>query len=394
MLRTLTSLSRSSIPGGWNSLFQPVLEVPSIAKSYTGNEELLAMLGSEPPEGFYDQLLTDRDYCTVAGETVPIRQAIVEEIAAHEGETELTLERPDGTAHPLTGDEPIPSREELCEELLAAQRAFDGEPVRTLRKQFDVPLGPLYYTDRTAHFVVPDNIFETPGESGVGNVPEQFQSVAIRAAHLAEGFRVASALPYSWFEDLGWIVPRSAYMHKLKLDTASPDGDSGETANTQETTDEADEGYELSATPGSCFIVNVPSVFPARAFGAAGEFSTKRAADAIAQTEQYLEQTLLTRRMAQLEALERGCEIAEREVDPNVVAQLTFDISKSGLASLRSQRRRRREEAFETVRLLSDSSAFDLVMDEHAETVDELGQLARLGTKYRQEVLDKPPGFY
>jgi len=352
------------------------------------------MLGSEPPEGFYDQLLTDRDYCTVAGETIPIRQAVVEEIAAHEGETELTLERPDGTAHPLTGDEPIPAREELREELLVAQRAFDREPVRTLRSQFDVPLGPLYYTDRTAHFVVPDDISEAPGESGVGNVPKQFQSVGVRAAHLAEGFRVASALPYSWFEDLGWIVPRSAYMHKLKLDTASPDDDSGETANTQEKTDEADEGYELSATPESCFIVNVPSVFPARAFGATAEFSTKRAADAIAQTEQYLEQTLLTRRMAQLEALERECEIAERKVDPDVVAQSAFDISESGLASLRSQRRRRREEAFETVRLLSNSPAFDLVMDEHAETVDELGQLARLGTKYREEVLDKPPGFY
>ena len=53
-----------------------------------------------------------------------------------------------------------------------------------------------------------------------------------------------------------------------------------------------------------------------------------------------------------------------------------------------------RGNSFETVRLLSDSPAFDLVMDEHAETVDELGQLARLGTKYRQEVLDKPPAFY
>ena len=43
---------------------------------------------------------------------------------------------------------------------------------------------------------------------------------------------------------------------------------------------------------------------------------------------------------------------------------------------------------------MSDSEDFNYVMEEFAETIDELGELAMLGTRYREEVMDEPPGFY
>lgn len=108
--------------------------------------------------------------------------------------------------------------------------------------------------------------------------------------------------------------------------------------------------------------------------------------------------------MAQIDAVETHRSVLESEIergqidapepdDVDTVLRATFDITESGLASLRSQVTARRRQAFETVRQRSDSDDFNYVMDEFAETIDELGELALLGTRYREEVLDEPPGF-
>jgi len=338
------------------------------------------------PEAIYDSILAEREYCTVDGEQIPIRAGVVDEVVAHEGDCYITLERPDGGEHELSGDEPIPPREELLEELVAAQRAFEAEPIRTLKNQFSVSLGPLHYTDTTAHFVVPNAVFEVNPQHGVGNIPEAFQQLGVRAAHLSEGFQIASHLPYHWHEDIGWTITRPEMVGRLSL---------------EKNQDPPDDDMSSRRPPiEECFIANVPSAFPARSFGEATQAPGRLVNEAVAKTEKLQNETLLTKRMAQLVAVERIYAMLETNRDLEVqkdidtIARETLSISESGLASLQSQRRKRKDQAFETVRTLAESDQFNYIMAEYAETIDELGELAHLGTKYQEEVLNEMPGFY
>jgi hypothetical protein len=337
------------------------------------------------PATLYDEIVEDRDYCKVNATTIPIRPEVIDEVVTHAGESEIGLERPDGTTHTLTGDTPIPEREELLEDLLAAQRAFDDLPVSTLNNLYGGRLGPLYYTDTTAHFTVAESIFEARPQRGTGPLPEQFQLLGVKAAHLNEGFKIASSLPHHWVNDLGWEITRSEQYRSAMEDREIP---------------------EDRAPPiEECFIINVPSVFPAQSFGQATGAPAETVNGAISRTERTLDETLLTKRMTQLDAVEQYHAILEAEAgrspikneeldDVDTVARRTFHISESGLASLRSQVKERKHKAFQTIRRLADSDDFNYVMEEFAETIDELGELAMLGTQYREEVLDEPPGFY
>lgn len=338
----------------------------------------------EDPPTVYDEIIEDRDYATVNGTTVPIRESVVDELDAHVGETELQVARPDGSTHTISGDGPIPPREDLLQALLATQRGFKDRPLTTLTNLFDGRLGPLHYTDATAHFTVSDAIFSAWPQRGTDGVPEQFQSLGVKAAHLLEGFAIAENLPHHWVDDLGWEITQREYTHLL---------------------DGGDIPEDRAPPVEECFVINVPIAFPAASFGRATGAPSQLVNQAIAQTERTLERTLLTKRMAQLDAVETHRSLLQTEIehgqidapepdDVDTVLRATFNITESGLASLRSQVTARRREAFETVRQLSDSEDFNYVMAEFAETIDELGELALLGTRYREEVLDESPGFY
>ena len=80
------------------------------------------MAYATPPPTLYDEVIENREYSTVNSTKLLIREDIITAIAEHEGETELELERSDGTTHTLTGDTPIPDREQLLDDLVAAQR--------------------------------------------------------------------------------------------------------------------------------------------------------------------------------------------------------------------------------------------------------------------------------
>lgn len=339
------------------------------------------------PEGLYDSIIDDREYPSVSSTMIPVRESVIDRISEYAGTTEIRLDRPDGGTHILTGEEPIPERDELLEELAAAQQAFGGYPVSTLKNLHGDAgrLGPLHYTNQTAHFTVGQSIHDARPQHGTGPVPEQFQSLGVKAAHLAEGFEIASALPYHWVTDLGWSISRFEVMQSCEEGVEIPE--------------------DRSPSVDSCFIINVAIEFPAQRFGDVTAAPAEVVNSAISETEQVLDETLLTKRMAQLGAIEREYDILLGEVDRgnveiperlevDTVVQKTLDISESAVASLRSQRKKRRREAFQTVRRLSDSDDFNYVMGEFAETIDELGELAILGTKYREEVLDESPGFY
>lgn len=337
------------------------------------------------PPTLYDEIIEERDYPKHNGTVIPVRNSAIDEIAAHEGETEIQLDRPDGTTHTLTGDEPILSRDELLDTFASAQKAFNDHPLTTLTNQYGGRLGPLHYTDSTAHFTVGESIFEARPQRGSPSIPAQFRTLGVKAAHLNEGFKIASSLPHHWREDVGWeITSREQFNHAMQDEDIPED----------------------RAPPAEeAFIINVGIQFPARSFGQTTGAPAEVVNHTISRTEKTLSETLLTKRMAQLDAIDQGHGVLDSQADQRVidgdelpdvdtVAQETFGISQSGLASLRSQMRDRRDKAFETVRRLSDSDDFNYVMEEFAETIDELGELAMLGTRYRDEVMDKPPGFY
>jgi len=343
------------------------------------------MTYSTHPATLYDEIIEDRDYTTVNGTTVPIRTSVIDELTEHTGKTELQLERPDGTTHTLTGDEPVPEREELLDALVAAQRGFNDLPVTTLQNLYGGRLGPLHYTDTTAHFTVSEAIFEARPQRGTAPIPSEFRALGVKAAHLMEGFEIASSLPHHWVDDVGWEITRSEQFR------SAMEGD--------------DIPEDRAPAVEDAFIINVPSVFPAQSFGQATGAPAEIINQAISRTERTVDETLLTKRMAQLDAIEQFHDVLQFQVerrtidgvemgDVDSVAQETFDISQSGLASLRSQVKDRKHKAFETVRRLSDSDDFNYVMEEFAETIGELGELAMLGTQYREEVLNEPPGFY
>lgn len=337
------------------------------------------------PESLYDEIIEDREYITVSGTTIPIQTSTIDAIQEFTGETEVQLERPDGSTHTLTGEQPVPGREQLKEELAAAQRAFEGLPVSALNNLYGGRLGPLHYTDTTAHFTVGESIFSARPQRGTGPLPNEFRTLGVKAAHLYEGLEIARSLPHHWVDDIGWEITREETFRSSR---------------------EGDEIPEDRAPPvEESFIINVPSVFPAQSFGQATGAPAEFVNNAISRTERTLDDTLLTKRMAQLDAIEQYYKLYQAEGSPgnldqpltkdvDTVARETFNISESGLASLRSQVKTRKQEAFETVRRLSDSDDFNYVMEEFAETIDELGELAMLGTKYREEVLNEPPGFY
>lgn len=343
------------------------------------------MTYAEHPPSIYDKIIEDRDYPKHNGTIIPVRNSAIDEIAAHEGETEIRLDPPNGATHILTGDAPVPPKDELLDALAAAQNAFNDQPLTTLTNQHGGRLGPLHYTDSTAHFTVSEAIFDAHPTRGSPPIPEQFQTLGVKAAHLNEGFKIASNLPHHWVTDLGWeITPQEQFSHAM----------------------EGDDLPENRAPPiEECFIINVAIEFPAQSFGQATGAPGEVVNHAVARTERTLTETLLTKRMAQLHAIEQAYGVLDFEADRRLldgddlpdmdtVARETFGISQSGLASLRSQVKERRAKAFETVRLLSESDDFNYVMEECAETIGELGELALLGTRYREEVLDKPAGFY
>lgn len=337
------------------------------------------------PDSLYDEIIEDREYITVSGTIIPLQASTLDAIQEFAGETEVQFERPEGGTHTLTGEHPIPDRDNLEEELAAAQRAFDSLPVSTLNNLYGGRLGPLHYTDSTAHFTVGESIFGARPQRGTGPVPDEFQLLGVKAAHLYEGLEIARSLPHHWIDDVGWEITREEGFR------ASMEGD--------------DISEDRAPPVEECFIINVPSAFPAQSFGQATGAPAEIVNSAISRTERTLDNTLLTKRMAQLDSIEQYYKMYQAEVnrgllnqqltkDVDTVVQETFHISESGLASLRSQVKNRKQEAFETVRRLSDSDDFNYVMEEFAETIDELGELAMLGTKYREEILNEPPGFY
>ncbi|RDZ49513.1 hypothetical protein C5C07_20330 [Haloferax sp. Atlit-4N] len=207
----------------------------------------------------------------------------------------------------------------------------------------------------------------------------------MKAAHLIEGFKIAASLPHHWVDGVGWEITQAEQVRASANDENIPEDRAPEVAD--------------------AFIINVPSVFPAQSFGQATGAPAEVVNETISRTERTISETLLTKRMAQLDAIEQTYDILQSQIerhsidglemgDVDSVARETFNISQSGLASLRSQVKNRKNKAFETVRRLSDSEDFNHVMDEFAETIDELGELALLGTRYRDEVLNEPPGFY
>jgi len=347
--------------------------------------DVQSMTYATHPDSLYDEIIEDREYITVNGTTIPIQASTIDAIQEFAGDTEIQLERPDGGTHTLTGEQPVPNRDQLKENLAAAQRAFEELPVSVLNNLYGGRLGPLHYIDTTAHFTVGDSIFSARPQRGTGAIPEEFRSLGVKAVHLYEGLEIAQSLPHHWVDDVGWEITREETFR------ASMEGD--------------DIPEDRAPPVEECFIINVPSVFPAQSFGQATGAPAEIVNNAISRTERTLDDTLLTQRMAQLDAIEQHYKLYQAEAsggnldqrlrkDVDTVAQETFHISESGLASLRSQVKTRKQEAFETVRRLSDSSDFNYVMEEFAETIDELGELAMLGTQYREEVLDEPPGFY
>ncbi|MEE6209504.1 hypothetical protein U3A55_04945 [Salarchaeum sp. III] len=337
------------------------------------------------PDSLYDEIIEDREYITVNGTTIPIQASTIDAIQEFSGETEVHLERTDGGTHTLTGEQPVPNREQLKKDLAAAQRSFNALPVSALNNLYGGRLGPLHYTDTTAHFTVGESIFNARPQRGTGPLPEEFRTLGVKAAHLYEGLEVARNLPHHWVDGVGWEITREESFREATEGKSIPD--------------------DRAPPVEECFIINVPSVFPAQSFGQATGVPAEIVNSAISRTERTLDDTLLTKRMAQLDAIEQYYALyqAESHRDPldqelskdvDTVAQETFHISESGLASLRSQVKTRKQEAFETVRRLSGSEDFNYVMEEFAETIDELGELAMLGTKYREEVLNEPPGFY
>lgn len=343
------------------------------------------MAYASDPAAVYDALIEDWEWVTHNGTTVPVREETVDEVAEHVGESVVEIETPGGTTRTLTGEENILSREYVVEQLAVAQQQFADRPVSTLTNLRDTRVAALHYTDSSAHLVVGQDAFEARGQRDTGPIPHLYESLGVRAAHLIEGFKIASNLPHHWVDDLGWpATPTEEIM--------AADG-------MQEVPDDR-------APPAEeCFVFNVPSAFPAQSFGQVTGAPAELVNYAIAMTETTLDETLLTERMAQLCAVERKYETLQREMErgliddselPSVddVARKTFNITESGLASLRSQTKTRRRKAFQTVRTLSESGDFNYVMEEYAETIDDLGELAMMGAKYREEVLDEPPGFY
>jgi len=337
------------------------------------------------PPTLYDEIIEDRDYCRHKGTNIPIRTSAIDEIASRSGQSEIQLDRPDGTTHTLTGDDPIPPREELLDDLLAAQQAFEDRPVATLNNLSGGRLGPLHYTDTSAHFTVGTDIFDARPQRGTGPIPEEFTSLGVKAAHLCEGFKISNNLQHHWIADIGWEITASEQYRAAMEDAQIPE--------------------DRSPPEEKAFIINVPSVFPGQSFGQCTDAPAEVVNHAISKTENLLHKTLLTKRMAQLKALEQSHKMLAGEMDRGnvemreladveTVCEKSFNISASGVASLQSQMKDRRRKAFQTVRRLSTSEDFNYVMEEFAETIDELGELAMLGTRYREEVLDEPPGFY
>lgn len=326
------------------------------------------MVYDTQPESLYDEVTGDKDHVEHNGETIPISNSAIETVAEKEGEEQVELMGPH-ESFTITGDGTVPGREQLLDELLAAQRTFNNRPVFTLTNLYGGSIAPLHYSDSTAHFLVTADALEARPQRAGRSIPDAFQTIGVKAAHIAEGVRLSRGLSHHWFDDVGWMDPRF------------PQNNPADGAESKE----------------SCFIINVPSAFPAQSFGQATTAPAKLVNQAISKTERTLDKTLLTQRMAQLTAVENACIALEGDADPDNldgVIMDTFHISESGLASLRSQMNTRRDEAFETVRELSDCDDFNYVMEEYAETIDELGELAVLGSKYREEVLGEPPGFW
>jgi hypothetical protein len=149
-------------------------------------------------------------------------------------------------------------------------------------------------------------------------------------------------------------------------------------------------------------VINVKAIFPAQRFGQTTNAPSTRTTYLIKATERIFDKTLLTKRQAQCRAIENIALFfndsnidydQSYEMDTEDIIKRTFDISDSGYRSLKSTMEQRKRDAFQTVRELSDSDDFNYVMEEFAETIDELGQLAILGSEYRRRQ-GKSPGFY
>lgn len=346
------------------------------------------------PNGLYDAIVGDRSY-NYCNSDVPIRDAVIDKVVEnHEGETtSVDIEAPDGTTHVISGDGTVPDKETLITQLDDATDALGSRPVSLLNNLFGVHLGPLHYTNRSAHFVVGDEVYEGNGQRGTDALPSEFEQLGVKVAHTLEGFQIAEQKQYHWKRDLSWTETQ----HEA---TGTLDALNKQNEHQVDNPDRVEE----SATPpvSNCWVINVPSIFPAQRFGQTLNAPSRTTIDLIQMAEGLFDRTLLTKRQAQCRAIQNGEVLID---DPNIdhdhsddmeietIIKKTFDLSDSGYRSLQSSMEKRKREAFQTVRRLAESDEFSFVMEEYAETIDELGELAMLGAKHREQQ-GKPPGFY
>lgn len=356
------------------------------------------------PDSLYDQIISDATYEYCSKTNTPVRDSVIDTVVAEfEGQSgSVDVEAPDGTTHVVSGEGAIPDKETLIQQLNAATQALGSRPVSLLENLYCVRLGGLHFTDESVHIVVGDEAYDGTGQRGTGDLPDDFSQLGVKVAHTCEGFVIGESKDYHWRDELSWTKIQSDVMDQVYGNEAGRDSDRDGDFDDRPGFKSHPSGVGAVPAVSNCWVINLPSVFPAQSFGQATNPPVSSLLWAIEKTERLVEETLLTKRQAQYRAIKTGKYLID---DPNhdynqsvdapfeEIVMQTFDLSESGFRSLQSNIKDRRRKAFQTVRELSDSDDFTYVMEEFAETIDELGQLAILGAEYRREQ-GKPPGFY
>jgi len=342
----------------------------------------------DDPDAIYDEIIETPTTIRKGQQILPITEDTISLILEHSGSKTIELTTPQGNEQTITGRGEVPeTRERLIDLLYKAQKDFKYNGFITLDNLSDPRLGPLHFSNSIARFAVKDDIFNARGQRGTDELPNHFKHVAVKAAHTAEGLRIANELPHHWAKEAGWGTTMREELSRI--------------------TGENPEEQELDIDPENCWIINVPIEFPAQRFGQVTNVPSRIVMSAIRQTEMTLKETLMSKEIAQLKGIEEAIasleiNIAQGKIHPNDLNETDNDqimaktLNKTGdnpIKKIKNKKQDERRKAFQTVRRLSNDENFNIVMAEYAETISDLGLLAMAGTKYREEQ-GKPPGFY
>jgi hypothetical protein len=340
------------------------------------------------PDGLYDTVVDGRSY-NYCNSDVPIRDGVIDTIAEeYTGKTtSVDIEAPDDTTHVVSGDGEVPNKETLISELNDAAAAFDSHPVSLLNNLFGAHLGPLHYTNQSAHFVVGDEVYEADGHRGTDSLPDAFKRLGVKLAHTLEGFQIAQSKTYHWKQDLSWSETESEQADPIDEDTDE---------QSEYRTDKSDRDEEPSPpSVSNCWIINAHAIFPAQRLGQTINIGSIGATHLIHQTERISEETLLTKRQSQYRAMHSLEEWIEEypaansyEMEFEEIVKEVFDLSDSGCRSLQSGIKKRKQAAFETLRELDESRCLGRAMDNYAETVEDVARLAWSGAIKRHGLDD------